>query len=92
MRKNLFQLIAGGQVQPKIMFTCNGMNSELVIVANIRTMPHRALSDLLAVPGVLVTHCQWLTWQIKATGSTQRLSRIHYQLLRRSHSGGLTHG
>lgn len=56
-------------------------------MTNIRTLPRTALIDLLTVPGVQVTHCRWLRWEIAATGHTQRLSRIHNQLLRQKLAG-----
>lgn len=87
MLKKLFRAISGGKIHPKFTFSCTGINSELVVVANLLTLPRALMVDLLTVPGARITHCRWLIWEIAITAHTQRISRIHNNLLRFKKAG-----
>ncbi|MDK9356721.1 hypothetical protein [Lelliottia wanjuensis] len=83
MFKNLFRHLAGGRAQPKIVFTCRGINSELVAVVDIRKDLQWPLVWLLNLPGVDIKSIGWRTLRITSVANTQELSRVHNKLLSR---------
>lgn len=83
MFKKLFQRLAGGQTRPKIVFTCRGINSELVATVNIHKENRFMLVMLLNMPGAEIDFVGWRTWRISSVAHTQELSRIHNRLLGR---------
>ncbi|MFX2612039.1 hypothetical protein [Enterobacter mori] len=82
MLKKLFRRLAGGRAQPKIVFTCRGINSELIINTSILQFPADILRPLCSLPGAKITPTGWRTWRVTATGPTGTLAVIHNITLR----------
>ncbi|MDK9583183.1 hypothetical protein [Lelliottia wanjuensis] len=83
MFKKLFRRLAGGRAQPKFVFTCRGIKSELVASVNIHLENRFTLLTLLNLPNVNIDFIGWRTWRITSIANTQELSRVHNKLISR---------
>ncbi|MFZ4171184.1 hypothetical protein ACEV60_21390 [Enterobacter ludwigii] len=80
MLKNLFRLFAGGPAHPEIVFTCRGINSELVInLTPENILAHRG--TVYAFPdGLMKTGRR--RWQLKTEKPTAFLAVVHNNILK----------
>ncbi|EOV9570218.1 hypothetical protein ACN5LI_001838 [Cronobacter turicensis] len=88
MFKELFRRIAGGRVHPKIVFTCRGINSKLVVIVDIRKDYQWPLVWLLNLPGIDIRSASWRTLRITSVANTKDLSRVHNKLLKANNHAG----
>jgi hypothetical protein len=80
MLKNLFRLFAGGPAHPEIVFTCRGINSELVINLTPKNiLAHRGTIYLFPA-GIKKTGRR--RWQLKIEKPTAFLAVVHNNILR----------
>ncbi|ELN2578457.1 hypothetical protein OVA10_25405 [Lelliottia sp. SL45] len=80
MLKKLFRLFAGGRARPEIVFTCRGINSELVINLTAENMfSHRGV--IYVFPDC-VTRSGFRRWQLRVERSTAFLAVVHNNILK----------